>query len=82
MAPLLLSIAIFVIVASVHPYQNTVANYTESLLFLWLVCLLGLGNSTSLGSIKVNPKWPNALLYFPVAVGLVVLAINSIILAR
>ena len=86
--PLVLTIAIFVFQTFIHPYRNIAANYIESVLFLWLVCLLGLGNTTALqDSIDDSdgevPRWPDALLYIPVAVGLVVAVVHSsILLAR
>ena len=81
--PLVLSIVTFVAQTFIHPYRNTVANYTESLLFLWLVCLLGLGNTTALqDDIGEKPVWPDALLYIPVAVGLVALVIHCVLRIR
>ena len=95
--PLLLSVAIFVIVTSVHPYRNVVANYVEALTLLWLVCLLGLGNTTlhnlqsgitnnatlydDIGR-RENLMWPNALLYFPAAMGLLVFILYHIYCVR
>lgn len=46
--PLILSIPIFVLQSLIHPYKSKAANYLESFLFLWLVCLLGLANTTAL----------------------------------
>ena len=46
--PLIISILIFVLQSLIHPYESKVANYLESFLFLWLVCLLGLANTTAL----------------------------------
>ena len=84
MVPLVLSIVVFVLQTFMHPYESKVANYMESLVFLWLVCLLGLGNTTALRDdiSSGNPKWPDALLYIPVAVGLVVLVVHLILQAR
>lgn len=89
--PLILSIPIFVLQSFIHPYKSKVANYLESFLFLWLVCLLGLANTTALqDEIKAaekygtnkGPWWPNALLYIPVAVGLVVAVVHFVFLFR
>ena len=90
--PLILSISIFVLQSMVHPYESTMANYLESFLFLWLVCLLGLFNTSALqDELKTmkqmsgedfEPKWPKALLYIPVALGLLVLLIVLVLTFR
>lgn len=79
--PLVLTIAIFVMQTMIHPYRNKVANYMESILFLWLVCFLGLGNTTELQSGK-HERWPDTLLYIPVACALVVMTIHCVLLIR
>lgn len=85
--PLILSIFIFVMQAIIHPYESKLANYMESVLFMWLVGLLGLGNTTALQAqlqddveADHNPKWPNALLYIPVVCGGVVLIVHLLFL--
>lgn len=79
--PLILAIVIFVMQTVVHPYRDTLSNYMESLLFLWLVCLLGLGSTTELVDHE-HTGWPNALLYIPLGFGFVVMAIHCMLLAR
>lgn len=73
--------------AIIHPYESKLANYMESVLFMWLVGLLGLGNTTALQAqlqdnveADHNPKWPNALLYIPVVCGGVVLIVHLLFL--
>lgn len=95
MLPLVLSTALFVVQSSIHPYRNKISNYVESLLLLWLVCLLGLGNTnalqknirsrtndTTLQDSREGHEWPDALIYIPVAVGAMVLLAHSILLTR
>lgn len=85
---MVLTIVIFVLQTFIHPYRNVVANYIESLLFLWLVCLLGLGNTTALQETladykdgESDPVWPtNVLLGIPLAIALVVTVVHSIFL--
>lgn len=79
--PLVIAIAIFVLQTLIHPYKSKLANYTESLLFLWLVCLLGLGNTTELQTGN-HKGWSDALLYIPVACALVVMVVHCVLLAR
>ena len=79
--PLILAIIIFVMQTMVHPYRSTLSNYMESLLFLWLVCLLGLGSTTELVDHR-HVGWPNALLYIPLVLGFVVMVIHCMLLAR
>ncbi len=81
MVPLVIAIAIFVLQTLIHPYKSKLANYTESLLFLWLVCLLGLGNTTELQTGR-HKGWSDALLYIPVACALVVMVVHCVLLAR
>lgn len=71
MVPLVLCITIFVLQTVIHPYKNKLANYTESFLFLWLVGLLSLANTTALQNNPMKELWP--LLYIPVMLGAIVL---------
>lgn len=77
--PLVLAIAVFVLQTMIHPYTDKVANYMESLLFLWLVCFLGLGNTTELQSGN-HGRWPDALLYIPLACAFVVMTVHCVLL--
>lgn len=79
--PLVLAIAIFVVQTMIHPYRSQVANYTESVLFLWLVCLLALGNTTELQTGR-HDRWPDAFLYIPVVCSLVVTIVHCGLLIR
>jgi hypothetical protein len=65
----------------IHPYRNKVANYMESFLFLWLVCFLGLGNTTELQT-GTHDKWPDLLLYLPVACGFLVMIVHCALIVR
>ncbi len=77
--PLVLSIVIFVMQTIIHPYQDKIANFLESLILLWLVGLLSLGNATML-QIPDKKGWP--LLYLPVVCGFIVLVVTIILQIR
>ncbi len=77
--PLVLSIIIFVMQTIIHPYQDKIANFLESLILLWLVGLLSLGNATIL-PIPDGNGWP--LLYLPVVCGFIVLVVYIVLQIR
>ena len=79
---MVLSIVIFVAQIMIHPYESLTANYTESLLYLWLVGLLGLGNTTPLQEVTSGKDAIWLLLYLPLIWGAAVISVYTLIKIR